>query len=71
MATSAAIHQPLELARDTFPFGGMPMKSIKLVIAAYVALIATVFAAGVVVFSVHDMRESRVNALHNAYLAAP
>ena len=43
---------------------------IKLIIAAYFALVATMFVAGVVMLSVHDLQESRLNALDNPYLAA-
>ncbi len=44
---------------------------MKVVIAAHVALMATMFAAGVVVLSIHDMHASRLKALQNAYLTAP
>jgi hypothetical protein len=40
---------------------------IKLIIAAYFALVATMFVAGVVMLSVHDLQESRLNALDNPY----
>ena len=51
---------------DTFPEGGT--MGIKLIIAAYFALVATMFVAGVVMLSVHDLQESRLNALDNPYL---
>ena len=41
---------------------------IKLIIAAYFALVATMFVAGVVMLSVHDLQESQLNALDNPYL---
>ena len=51
---------------DTFPHGGT--MGIKLIIAAYFALVATMFVAGVVMLSVHDLQELRLNALDNPYL---
>ena len=41
---------------------------IKLIIAAYFALVAAMFVAGVVMLSLHDLQESRLNALDNPYL---
>ena len=41
---------------------------IKLIIAAYFALVATMFVAGVVMLSVQNVQESRLNALNNPYL---
>jgi len=44
--------------------------AIKLIIAVYFALVATMFAAGVVMLSLHDMQESRFSALDNSHLVA-
>jgi hypothetical protein len=44
---------------------------MKLIIAVYFVVIATMVAVGVMVLGVHDMHTSRVKALNNAYLAAP
>jgi len=44
--------------------------AIKLIIAVYFALVATMFAAGVVMLSLHDMQESRLSALDNSHLVA-
>ena len=42
---------------------------IRLIIAAYFALITMMFVAGVVAFSIHDIKESGVTALDNSNLA--
>jgi hypothetical protein len=42
---------------------------IRLIIAAYFALITMMFVAGVVALSIHDIKESGVTALDNSSLA--
>jgi hypothetical protein len=44
---------------------------LKLIVAAYFALVAVLCAAGVFVVSVHGMRELRLTSLDNVYLIAP
>ena len=58
-----------ELARYECPKGIRTM-AIKLIIAVYFALVATMFAARVVMLSLHNMQESRFSALDNSHLVA-
>jgi len=47
------------------------MTGLRLIVAAYFAILAILFTAGVVVMSVDGLRESRLDALDNKYLAPP
>jgi hypothetical protein len=44
---------------------------LKLIVAAYLALVAVLCAAGIFVVSVHGMQELRLTSLDNAYFIAP
>ena len=47
------------------------MMGLKLIVAAYFALVAGLCAAGIFVLSVHGMQELRLTSLDNAYLIVP
>ena len=44
---------------------------MKLIVAAYFALVAGLCAAGIFALSVHGMKELRLTSLDNAYFIAP